>query len=42
MSINVVERIDEYVKVKHLLVSVSDKQGLDKLIPQLLEILYNE
>ncbi|MCJ7615659.1 MAG: hypothetical protein MUO43_03880 [Desulfobacterales bacterium] len=38
MSINVVERIDEYVKVRHLLVSVSDKQGLDKLIPQLLEI----
>ena len=38
MSINVVEKIDEYVKVKHLLVSVSDKQGLDKLIPQLLEI----
>jgi len=38
MSINVVEKIDEYVKVRHLLVSVSDKQGLDKLIPQLLEI----
>ena len=38
MSIHVVERIDEYVKVRHLLVSVSDKQGLDKLIPQLLEI----
>ena len=38
MSINVVERIDEYVKVRHLLVSVSDKQGLDKLISQLLEI----
>jgi phosphoribosylaminoimidazolecarboxamide formyltransferase/IMP cyclohydrolase len=38
MSINVVERIDVYVKVRHLLVSVSDKQGLDKLIPQLLEI----
>jgi phosphoribosylaminoimidazolecarboxamide formyltransferase/IMP cyclohydrolase len=38
MSINVVEKIDEYVKVKHLLVSVSDKQGLDKLIPQLIEI----
>ncbi|MDL1968662.1 MAG: hypothetical protein LWW97_08985 [Deltaproteobacteria bacterium] len=38
MSINVVERIDEYVKVRHLLVSVSDKHGLDKLIPQLLEI----
>ena len=38
MTINIVERIDEYVKVKHLLISVSDKQGLDKLIPQLLEI----
>ncbi len=38
MSINVVERIDEHVKVRHLLISVSDKQGLDKLIPQLLEI----
>lgn len=38
MSINVVERIDEHVKVRHLLVSVSDKEGLDKLIPQLLEI----
>ena len=38
MSINVVERIDEYVKVRHLLVSVSDKQGLNKLIPQILEI----
>lgn len=41
MSINVVEKIDEYVKVKHLLVSVSDKQGLDKLIPQLIEINSN-
>jgi len=38
MSINVVEKIDEYVKVRHLLVSVSDKQGLDGFIPQLLEI----
>jgi len=38
MSINLVEKIDEYVKVRHLLVSVSDKQGLDKLIPQLIEI----
>jgi len=41
MSINVVEKIDECVKVKHLLVSVSDKQGLDKLIPQLIEINSN-
>lgn len=38
MSINVVEKIDECVKVRQLLVSVSDKQGLDGFIPQLLEI----
>ena len=38
MSINVVERVDEYVKVRHLLVSVSDKKGLDSFIPQLLKI----
>lgn len=38
MSINVVERIDGYVKIRHLLVSVSDKQGLDSFIPQLFEI----
>jgi len=37
MSINVVERIDEYVKVRHLLVSVSDKKGLESFIPQVIE-----
>ncbi len=38
MSINVVERIDDRVKVRHILVSVSDKSGLETFIPRLLEI----
>ncbi len=38
MSINVVERIDELVKVQNILVSVSDKSGLDQFIPDLVEI----
>ena len=38
MSINVVERVDDLVKVQNILVSVSDKSGLDRFIPDLLEI----
>lgn len=38
MAINVVERIDGFVKVKHVLVSVSNKSGLESLIPSLVEI----
>ena len=38
MSINVVERVDDLVKVQHILVSVSDKNGLEQFIPQLVEI----
>lgn len=38
MSINVVEKIDDLVKVQHILVSVSDKSGLDRFIPHLVEI----
>jgi phosphoribosylaminoimidazolecarboxamide formyltransferase/IMP cyclohydrolase len=38
MSINVVEKIDAFVTLKHALVSVSDKGGLDTFVPQLLEI----
>jgi len=38
MSINVVERIDDRVAVRHVLVSVSDKSGLDRFIPGLLGI----
>jgi phosphoribosylaminoimidazolecarboxamide formyltransferase/IMP cyclohydrolase len=38
MSINVVEKIDDLVKIRHVLVSVSDKSGLDEFIPQLVAI----
>jgi phosphoribosylaminoimidazolecarboxamide formyltransferase / IMP cyclohydrolase len=38
MSINVVERIDDRVKVRHILVSVSDKQGLDEFVPALVRL----
>lgn len=38
MSINIVDKIDDPVKVKHILVSVSDKNGLDTFIPRLVEI----
>ncbi len=35
---NIVEKIDELVKIQHVLVSVSDKRGLDTFIPLLVEI----
>jgi phosphoribosylaminoimidazolecarboxamide formyltransferase/IMP cyclohydrolase len=38
MTINIVERIDEQVKVRHLLVSVSDKSGLDEFVPRLVRL----
>jgi phosphoribosylaminoimidazolecarboxamide formyltransferase/IMP cyclohydrolase len=38
MSINIVDKIDDRVKVKHLLVSVSDKKGLESFIPELVGI----
>ncbi|MBU1711580.1 MAG: hypothetical protein KKD47_00590 [Proteobacteria bacterium] len=38
MSINIVERIDDRVKVNNILVSVSDKKGLDAFIPQLVAV----
>ncbi len=38
MSINVVEQVDDLVKVENILVSVSDKGGLEAFIPELVEI----
>jgi phosphoribosylaminoimidazolecarboxamide formyltransferase/IMP cyclohydrolase len=38
MSINIVNKIDYLVKINHALISVSDKNGLDVLIPKLVEI----
>jgi len=37
MGINVVEKIDRLVRVRHVLVSVSNKTGLEDFIPALLE-----
>jgi len=38
MSMNVVEKIDDLVKVRCVLASVFDKSGLDEFIPELLRI----
>jgi phosphoribosylaminoimidazolecarboxamide formyltransferase/IMP cyclohydrolase len=38
MGMNVVEKIDDQVKVNTVLVSVSDKSGLDEFIPGLVEM----
>jgi phosphoribosylaminoimidazolecarboxamide formyltransferase/IMP cyclohydrolase len=38
MAIHLVERIDAWVKVRHILVSVSDKRGLDEFVPGLLRL----
>ena len=38
MTINIVDQIDDLVKVRHVLISVSDKTGLEELVPRLKEI----
>lgn len=38
MSINVVEKIDDAIPVRRVLVSVSDKSGLEKLVPGLVAV----
>jgi phosphoribosylaminoimidazolecarboxamide formyltransferase/IMP cyclohydrolase len=38
MSINVVQKTDDFIKVKNVLVSVSDKNGLDELIPRIIDL----
>ncbi|MBW2259629.1 MAG: hypothetical protein JRF18_04155 [Deltaproteobacteria bacterium] len=38
MAINVVERIDGFVIIRHVIVSVSDKSGLESFVPSLLDI----
>ena len=37
MALNIVEKIDNLVRVRHLLISVSDKTGLETFVPQLME-----
>ncbi len=38
MALNIVEQIDEHVKVQRVLASVSDKTGLERLVAGLLEV----
>ena len=38
MSINVVDKTDDFVTVRHVLVSVSDKSGLENIIPEMIVI----
>ncbi len=38
MAINFVEQIDDVVRVQHVLVSVSEKAGLEVFIPELVRI----
>ena len=35
---NIVEKIDDFVKVKHVLISVSDKSGLEEFANALVQI----
>ncbi len=38
MAINIVDKIDSSVTVRHVLMSVSDKSGLDSFVPQLMSV----
>lgn len=38
MAVNVVEKIDHLVPVRHVLMSVSDKSGLDTFVPELMAV----
>jgi phosphoribosylaminoimidazolecarboxamide formyltransferase/IMP cyclohydrolase len=38
MAVNLVEKIDDAVKVRHVLASVSDKTGLETLVPALVAV----
>ena len=38
MAVNIVERVDDSVRVSNVLISVSDKSGLDTLVPGLVAV----
>jgi len=38
MSLNIVEKIDDHIKINHVLISVSDKSGLERFASRLVEI----
>ena len=37
MAMNVVAQIDDHVRIRHVLISVSDKKGLETFVPRLLD-----
>jgi phosphoribosylaminoimidazolecarboxamide formyltransferase/IMP cyclohydrolase len=41
MTVNIVRDVDDWVRVQHVLVSVSDKQGLEVLVPGLVSVNQN-
>ena len=41
MSVNIVRDIDDWVRVQHVLISVSDKRGLDMLVSGLVSVNEN-
>ena len=38
MAMNIVDKIDRLVPVRHVLMSVSDKSGLDTFVPELMAV----
>jgi phosphoribosylaminoimidazolecarboxamide formyltransferase/IMP cyclohydrolase len=38
MGVNIVREVDDWVKIRRAILSVSDKSGLDLLVPNLIEI----
>lgn len=38
MAVNIVEKIDDSIEIKNILISVSDKNGLERLVSAVLEI----
>ncbi len=36
--VNFVDKVDDWIEIRHVLISVSDKSGLETLVPGLLEI----
>ena len=38
MAMNIVDKIDNLVSVRHVLMSVSDKSGLEKFVPELMAV----
>ncbi len=41
MAVNIVRDIDDWVQIRHVLISVSDKSGLDVLVPGLVSVNQN-